>query len=196
MIAVHARRQFSINVKAIINVSQVVSKKMIEQKKPGVIVSLSSQASKVRCTRTGRNSRFHILTFAHTFQIALRGHTVYCAAKAAVDAITRVMTLELGKHNIRAVTVGPTVVNTDMGKLGWSDPAKAKPMLDRIPLGRFAGKFSTRPRPWVRTVEIIEYYFAFAEVDEIVNVILFLASDRAAMVSGVMLPIDGGTLAA
>lgn len=29
---------------------------------------------------------------------------------------------------------------TDMGRLGWSDPAKAKPMLDTIPLGRFAGK--------------------------------------------------------
>ena len=28
---------------------------------------------------------------------------------------------------------------TDMGKLGWSDPGKAKPMLDQIPLGRFAG---------------------------------------------------------
>ena len=29
---------------------------------------------------------------------------------------------------------------TDMGRIGWSDPAKAKPMLDTIPLGRFAGK--------------------------------------------------------
>lgn len=27
-----------------------------------------------------------------------------------------------------------------MGRIGWSDPAKAKPMLDTIPLGRFAGK--------------------------------------------------------
>ena len=36
--------------------------------------------------------------------------------------------------------MNPTVVLTDMGRLGWSDPAKAKPMLDTIPLGRFAGK--------------------------------------------------------
>lgn len=41
---------------------------------------------------------------------------------------------------IRVNAINPTVVLTDMGRLGWSDPAKAKPMLDQIPLGRFAGK--------------------------------------------------------
>lgn len=41
---------------------------------------------------------------------------------------------------IRVNAVNPTVVLTDMGKIGWSDPAKAKPMLDTIPLRRFAGK--------------------------------------------------------
>ena len=40
---------------------------------------------------------------------------------------------------IRVNAVNPTVVLTDMGRLGWSDPKKAKPMLDQIPLGRFAG---------------------------------------------------------
>jgi hypothetical protein len=35
--------------------------------------------------------------------------------------------------------VNPTVVLTDMGKIGWSDPVKAKGMLDKIPLGRFSG---------------------------------------------------------
>lgn len=38
--------------------------------------------------------------------------------------------------------MNPTVVMTDMGRIGWSDPAKAKPMLDTIPLGRFAGKIN------------------------------------------------------
>jgi len=82
----------------------------------------------------------------HTsFQMALREHTVYCATKAAIDAITRVMALELGVHNIRAVAVGPTVVLTDMGRLGWSDPKKSKPMLDRIPLHRFSGQYFDFP---------------------------------------------------
>ena len=42
---------------------------------------------------------------------------------------------------IRVNSVNPTVVNTAMGKIGWSDPAKAGPMLAKIPLGRFAGTY-------------------------------------------------------
>ena len=56
-------------------------------------------------------------------------------------------------------------------KVGWSDPAKAGPMLDKIPLGRFA------------------------EVEDVTSCILFLLSDKAAMVNGVTLPVDGGFLA-
>lgn len=50
------------------------------------------------------------------------------------------MALELGPHNIRVNSVNPTVVMTAMGKLGWEDPKKARSMLEKIPLGRFAGK--------------------------------------------------------
>lgn len=49
------------------------------------------------------------------------------------------MALELGPYNIRVNAVGPTVVMTEMGKLGWSDPQKAQNMISKIPLGRFAG---------------------------------------------------------
>ena len=35
--------------------------------------------------------------------------------------------------------MNPTVVMTDMGRKNWSDPEVAKPMLDKIPLGKFAG---------------------------------------------------------
>ncbi len=42
-------------------------------------------------------------------------------------------------EQIRVNTVNPTVVMTEMGRLGWSDPKKAKTMTSRIPLGRFAG---------------------------------------------------------
>ena len=42
---------------------------------------------------------------------------------------------------IRVNTVNPTVVMTDIGRVGWSDPVKAKVMLDKIPLGRFSGKY-------------------------------------------------------
>lgn len=41
---------------------------------------------------------------------------------------------------IRVNAVNPTVVMTPMGQANWSDPQKAKTMLDRVPLGRFAGE--------------------------------------------------------
>lgn len=85
--------------------------------------------------------------------------------------LSQVMALELGPHNIRVNSVNPTVVMTDMGRLGWSDPEKAKDMLSKIPLGRFA------------------------EVEEVVDAVLFLLSDKASMCNGVYLPVDGGFLA-
>jgi len=95
-------------------------------------------------------------------------HTVYCASKAAVDHVSRCMALELGKHGMRVNTVNPTVVLTALGKSAWSDEEKAGPMRAKIPLGRFA------------------------EVDDVVQPILFLLSDASKMVHGIQMEIDGG----
>lgn len=140
---------FNINVKAVLHVSQVVARGMKARASGGSIVNISSQAS----------------------QCALRDHAVYCATKGALDMLTKVMALELGPFQIRVNSVNPTVVMTEMGRIGWSDPEKAKGMMSRIPLGKFA------------------------EVDDVVNSILFLLSDKSAMTNGVMLPVDGGFLA-
>lgn len=140
---------FNTNVKSVINVSQVVAKGMIERKCGGTIVNVSSQAS----------------------QAALADHAVYCGTKGALDMISKVMALELGPHQIRVNCVNPTVVMTAMGKIGWSSPEKADPMLKKIPLGRFA------------------------EVHEVVDVILYLLSDKATMINGATVPVDGGFLA-
>lgn len=102
------------NVKAVLNLSQMMAQQWISNKTAGVIVNLSSQAS----------------------QAGLRDHAVYCASKGALDALSRVMALELGPYNIRVNCVNPTVIMTAMGKLGWADPAKADPMIAKIPLGR------------------------------------------------------------
>ncbi|XP_053720812.1 L-xylulose reductase [Synchiropus splendidus] len=142
-------RAFNVNVKAALHVSQIAARGMKSRNCGGSIVNISSQAS----------------------QCALRDHTVYCATKGALDMLTKVMALELGPHQIRVNSVNPTVVLTDMGRRGWSDPEKAKTMMSRIPLGRFA------------------------EVDDVVNTILFLLSDKSAMINGVHLPVDGGFLA-
>ncbi|CAM4772405.1 unnamed protein product [Rotaria magnacalcarata] len=140
---------FNVNVRSIICISQEIARDLIERKLPGSIVNLSSQASAA----------------------ALKDHSVYCSTKAAVDGLTRVMALELGPHQIRVNTVQPTVVLTDMGRIGWSDEKKAAGMLSKIPLNRFA------------------------EVEDVVDPIIFLLSDKSQMINGAALPIDGGFLA-
>jgi len=95
-------------------------------------------------------------------------HAAYCASKGALDAMTRVMANELGPHGIRVNCVNPAVTLTAMAVKAWSDPKKSIPMLARMPLGRFI------------------------EPDEVAEVVLFLLSDGAAMVTGVALPIDAG----
>jgi L-xylulose reductase len=139
----------NINVKAAFNVSQIVVQCMVDNKIQGSIVNVSSQA----------------------FQAALQDHITYCMSKGALDMMSRVMALELGQFGIRVNCVNPTVVLTDMGRIGWADPAKSGPMLAKIPLGHFA------------------------EVDDVVHAIIFLMSDKAAMINAVTLPVDGGFLA-
>lgn len=60
-------QSFNVNLKSVINVSQIVAKSMINAGKGGSIVNISSQAS----------------------QAALKNHAVYCATKGALDQLTR-----------------------------------------------------------------------------------------------------------
>ena len=106
-------------MKPVVNLGQVVAKKLIEANKPGTIVNVSSQASLIGMPR----------------------HTSYGASKAAMDQITRVMAAELGPKGIRTNAINPTVTLTPMGAEFWgSDPEKAAKMKSRIPLGIFASK--------------------------------------------------------
>jgi NAD(P)-dependent dehydrogenase (short-subunit alcohol dehydrogenase family) len=110
-------RTMAVNVRASMIFAQVYAKALIARgAKSGVIVNLSSQASKA----------------------ALADHAAYCASKGALDMLNAVMALELGKHQIRVNCVNPTVTLTPMGEMAWGDPAKSGPMLAKIPLGRFA----------------------------------------------------------
>ena len=75
------------NARGSLLVTKYASKSMIEAGNGGAIVNVSSQASLV----------------------GLAGHISYASSKGAVDAMTRVSALELGKHNIRVNAVNPTV---------------------------------------------------------------------------------------
>lgn len=95
-------------------------------------------------------------------------HLAYGASKGALDTITKVLALELGPYNIRVNSVNPTVTWTEMAMVGWSDSTKQATMKEKIPLNRFA------------------------KPSEVAQTILFLLSDLASMISGVLLPVDGG----
>jgi len=140
----------NVNLKAAMIFTQLCAKRMIADGiKHGSIVNVSSQAS----------------------YVAIPNHATYCMSKAAMDMLTKSTALELAPHNIRCNAVNPTVVLTDMGRKTWSAEDKARPMLNAIPLSRFA------------------------EESEIVRPVLFLLSTDSAMVTGTTMPIDGGLLA-
>lgn len=136
----------AINARGALLVIKYTSRSMIRLGNGGSIVNVSSQAGLV----------------------ALNGHISYGSSKAALDNITRVSALELGKYNIRVNSVNPTVVMTPMSAWYWGRPDIEGPFLDAMPLGRWATE------------------------DEIAAPIVFLLSDGASMISGVSLPIDGG----
>lgn len=136
----------AINTRGALLVTKYASRSMIRLGQGGSIVNVSSQASLV----------------------ALSGHISYGASKAALDSITRVSALELGKYNIRVNAVNPTVVMTPMSAWYWGREDIGGPFLEQMPLGRWATEA------------------------EIAAPIVFLLSDAASMITGVTLPIDGG----
>ena len=136
----------SVNARGTLLVTKYASQGMIKAGLGGSIVNVSSQASLV----------------------GLAGHISYASSKGAVDAMTRVSALELGKYNIRVNAVNPTVVMTPMSKWYWGREDIGGPLLEAMPLTRWATE------------------------EDCAAPIVFLLSDASAMISGVCLPIDGG----
>jgi NAD(P)-dependent dehydrogenase (short-subunit alcohol dehydrogenase family) len=95
----------------------------------------------------------------------------YAASKGGVVNLTRTMALELAPK-VRVNCVCPGVIETPMTAPLLKDPGWRDGMLRRHPMGRFG-------RP-----------------EEVAAAILYLASDEAAFVTGVALPVDGGYTAA
>ena len=53
--------------------------------------------------------------------------------------MSKVRTSIISVSQIRVNAVNPTVVLTELGRAHWGNPELGKPMLEKIPLGRFAG---------------------------------------------------------
>ena len=139
-----------INTIATFNLAQLCALKMIKSKNRkkvgGAIVNMSSQMGHV-----GGPIR-----------------SVYNMTKFGFEGLTKGMSIDLAKYNIRVNTICPTFVVTPMTKKFLKDRKFKKDMLSSIPLGRFA------------------------ELPEISSAVVFLASDAASMITGTSLLVDGG----
>jgi len=104
------------------------------------------------------------------------GGVMYGATKGAVVQLTRGLAIEVAKHNIRVNSVCPAGMVTNFGRTGgagFNDLSDVEDLYGKNhPLGR------------VITPE------------DCAEAAMFLASDRASNITGVMLPVDGGYVAA
>ena len=139
-----------INTVATFNLAQLCALKMIKSKNRkkigGAIVNMSSQMGHV-----GGPIR-----------------SVYNMNKWGLEGLTKGMSVDLAKYNIRVNTVCPTFVVTPMTKKFLKNQKFKKETLNNIPLGRFA------------------------ELSEVSSAVVFLASDAASMITGTSLLVDGG----
>ena len=139
-----------INTIATFNLAHLCTLKMIKSKNRkkigGSIVNMSSQMGHV-----GGPIR-----------------SVYNMNKFGLEGLTKGMSIDLAKYNIRVNTVCPTFVVTPMTKKFLKDKKFKRDMLNNIPLGRFA------------------------ELSEVASAVVFLASDAASMITGTSLLVDGG----
>jgi NAD(P)-dependent dehydrogenase (short-subunit alcohol dehydrogenase family) len=135
---------FRINCTAVFLFSQAAASAM-RDKGGGVIINISSQMAEV----------------TSPFRVA------YCASKAAVVQMTRVMAVDWAPYKIRVNAIGPGPIATP-----FTDNAIASgdmPVLERqVPLGRMG------------------------RAEEVAGSVVYLASDAAAFVTGAFLIVDGG----
>jgi meso-butanediol dehydrogenase / (S,S)-butanediol dehydrogenase / diacetyl reductase len=146
---------FSINATGLYLVSKIFAKAMVDAGKPGRIIQIASQA--------GKNG--------------YRAMGGYCASKHAVLGLTKVMAIELARHNILVNAVCPGIVETPMKHRERIEGGVIRGMTaeeiyaedcSQVPLGRTA------------------------EVQDVANVVLFLASPLSSYMTGQAINVTGG----
>jgi 3-oxoacyl-[acyl-carrier protein] reductase len=96
---------------------------------------------------------------------------VYSATKAAISMFTKSIAVEYARKNIRCNCINPGIINSGMIKPYLDDPQARKVLEDRLPLARVG------------------------EPVDVANAALYLASDEANWVTGIVLNVDGGKTA-
>jgi len=137
-----------VNLKSAFFGTQIVGRQMIKQGNGGRIINITS---------------------VHE-DWPMPGNTAYCLAKGGIRMLTRTAGVELARHNILVVGVGPGAVATPINLGTMNDPALLAKLDQAIPLGRMA-----RPQ-------------------EIASVVSFLAGDGASYLTATTIFADGGIM--
>jgi (+)-trans-carveol dehydrogenase len=114
---------------------------------------------------------------------AVQNCSDYVASKAGVIGLMKTMALELGQHQIRVNAVCPSVVGTDMI---WNDRLSElfRPDLEHPSLADVEPLFRANTALGI----------AWVEPTDVSEAIVWLASEAARYVTGVVLPVDAGTI--
>jgi len=100
--------------------------------------------------------------------IAIPGQPIYCSSKGAVIQAARTLGVEWAKFGITVNTIAPTFIRTELTEKRLQNPEFLDFVLGKIPCGKLA------------------------EVEDVANAAVFLASDEAKMVNCHTLCVDGG----
>ena len=138
----------SINLKSAFFGTQIAAKQMIKQGEGGRIINITS---------------------VHE-DWPMPGNTAYCLSKGGMRMLTRTAGVELARHKILVVGVGPGAVATPINLSTMNDPTQLAKLDAAIPLGRMA-------RP-----------------EEIASVVGFLAGEGASYVTATTIFTDGGIM--
>jgi len=105
-------------------------------------------------------------SFLALFEVA-----AYSASKSGLTSLTKSLAIEWAKHGICVNAIAPGYFRTPLSEKLLVGTGRGNEVLMRTPMKRFG------------------------ELDELVGAAVFLASDAASFVTGVVLPVDGGVLA-
>lgn len=137
------RDAFEVNVEGVMHGSQAAARAMAAG---GSIVNMASMAA---------------------FRVR-RGHSAYCASKAAVAHLTRCLAVELGEYGVRVNALAPGVIETTMTRWVRESAEKLEEICSNVPLRRLGS------------------------IHDLVGPLLFLLSDLGRYVTGHVLTVDGG----
>lgn len=101
-----------------------------------------------------------------------RGNAAYCSTKGAIAALTRDLACEWGKNGIRVNAVAPCWFQTDMNATSiFANPKFMQQVMTKLPMRRIG------------------------QPADLVGPIVFLAAPASSMITGLVLPVDGGAAA-